>query len=68
MGEDVISLDNNYIMKTAQYASFVYPDGETGTLSDLELDVINPMIVCLAISFGNMGLKIQELFGESNDS
>jgi len=65
LGDDVVSLDNNYIQKQAQYGSFVYPDGSTGQLTEtLSLpSLTNPMYCALAISFGCIGAKINELYG-----
>jgi hypothetical protein len=63
LGDDVVSVDNNYIQKQAQYGSFVYPDGQSGNLSeDLEIKPNNPMYVALAISLGNIGAKVNELY------
>lgn len=63
-GDDVVSVDNNYILKQAQYGSFVYPDGRTGNLSEsLGIDGNNPRYTAIAISAGNIGAKVQELYG-----
>ena len=65
LGDDVVSLDNNYILKMAKYAQFVYPDGETGSLDkDLNMGrLTNPYYVALTLTFGAIGVKIQELYG-----
>ena len=65
LGDDVVSLDNNYLLKQAGFASFVYPDGTTGSLGeDFGLEVNNPRYVALAISFGNIGAKLNMLYAE----
>lgn len=66
LNEEVVSIDNNYILKQANYGSFVYPDGETGLVSeDLNLpNVTNPRYIAIAASCGNIGRKIQQLIGE----
>lgn len=65
LGEDVVSLDNNYIRRMSDFGSFVYPDGSTGQITqDLHLDyAVNPMYISLAISFGNIAAKVNELYG-----
>lgn len=67
LGDDVVSLDNNYINKMSNYGSFVYPDGRTGHVKeDLGLgDAINPMYIAIAVSCGNIGAKVNELYAGS---
>ena len=63
LGDDVVSLDNNYIQKQAKFGSFVYPNGDSGNLEeDLGIVGNNPMYSAIAISLGNMGAKINELY------
>jgi len=53
--DDVVSLDNNYILKTARYASVFAPDGSQVGLEAFNLmegAVNNPMYVSLVISMG----------------
>lgn len=68
LGDDVKSVDNNYIQLQANFGSFVYPDGRTGTLSEsLGLSILtNPRYTCMAISFGSVGSKLRELYGNSS--
>lgn len=61
LGDDVVSLDNNYIHKQAKYGSFVWPNGETDVVSRFFPQVTNPLYVALSISFGNVIAKIREL-------
>ncbi|MGB1284904.1 MAG: DUF6610 family protein [Aggregatilineales bacterium] len=67
LGDDVVSVDNNYILKQAQFGSFVYPDGESGQLTgDLNIPRIrNPRYVALAISFGHIAAKLNELYPQA---
>lgn len=62
LGESVVSIDNNYIAKTAQYGQYVLPDGETQVVSDL-FDFKHPNVrdIALALSVGAIGAKINEL-------
>lgn len=64
LGDDCVSIDNNYIQLQAKYGSYVLPDGSTGSLTeDLGLPGLsNPMYVALAISFGSVAAKVNELF------
>jgi len=65
LGDDVVSFDNNYIQLQANFGGFVYPDGETGQLTEtLNLpSLTNPRYTALAISFGSIGAKVNELYG-----
>lgn len=61
--DDVVSFDNNYIMKSAKYGQFVYPDGHLGLLQeDLGLNPNNPFHTCMALSTGNIGAMLNELY------
>lgn len=68
LGDDVVSLDNNHVDLISRYSNFVWPDGETGNINDdLRLPrATNPRLVALAISFGHMGAKMQELYGDGD--
>lgn len=66
LGDDVVSVDNNYIMKTAAYGNFVRPDGETQSLAQIGLgSLTNPLYVALAISLGSIGAKVNELYPQA---
>lgn len=69
LGDAVVSIDNNYIQKMAQFGSFTYPDGTTGSLTeDLGLPaLVNPLYVALSISLGGIAAKLNELLGEKTD-
>lgn len=69
LGDDIVSVDNNYVLKMAEYGGFVYPDGRTGRVTeDLGLgQAVNPRWISLAVSFGNMAGKINELYSDSRD-
>jgi hypothetical protein len=66
LGDDVVSLDNNYINKITDFGEIIDPDGNrVGRPQDLApwAGTINGKVVALAISFGAMGFKINELCG-----
>lgn len=64
LGDDVVSVDNNYIERISRYGVFVYPDGRYGTLSEsLGLhQLVNRRYVAFAISAGNIAAKVNELY------
>jgi len=66
LGDDVLSFDNNYILKQSLFASFVLKDGTTKTLTDVGLeegDVTNPSYVAFAISCGAVAAGVNEIYG-----
>jgi hypothetical protein len=66
LGDDVVSFDNNYILKQARWGSFCYPDGSTGDLRDeLGLSVNNHLYTSMAISLGHIATKLNELYGHN---
>jgi hypothetical protein len=62
LGDDVVSVDNNYIALIARYGQFVTPDGETASIQGLLPELVNPRNIALAISLGSMAKKVNELF------
>jgi hypothetical protein len=65
LGDAVVSLDNNYISKMAQFAVYTLPDGQTFHLRDTGFpDVVNSYYVALAISMGNIVRKVIDLHDE----
>jgi len=65
LGDDVVSLDNNHCHRIAEFGQFYLPDGETKTISDI-FDTVgypNPATIALALSFGAIGAKVNELYG-----
>lgn len=63
LGEDVASLDNNYLMKSAGYGCFHYPNGDNEQLDDLiPQRLVNPLYVCLALSLGMVAAEVNRLF------
>lgn len=59
--DDVVSLDNNYLLKMAAYGQCWMPDGTTKRLSDLGLGRIpRHLYVALAINLGNFAAYFQK--------
>ncbi len=54
LGDDVVSLDNNYITKPAEFGNFCLPGGQQRNLRSLELgaDPTNPILISSAMSVG----------------
>lgn len=63
-GDDVRSVDNNHVAKIAsEWGQFVDIDGKAISLTDAGFGMLNnPRYVALAISFGAIGAKVNELF------
>lgn len=52
--ESIVSLDNNYILKIANYGVAWCPDGKQRSLTELGFGMLNnPLYVALSISLGN---------------
>jgi hypothetical protein len=65
LGDDVVSLDNNYISNMARFGKYTTPDGDVLELYDgMAPDVANPLYVALAISMGNIARKVIDLHDE----
>jgi hypothetical protein len=63
LGSDVVSLDNNYVHKIANYGQFVTEDGDLRNVSSLGLGRLNnPRYVAMVLSFGLVSSKLNELF------
>lgn len=61
--DDVVSIDNNYVLKTANYGQCTTPNGELIDLRDIcNMQLSNPSYVALTISFGCIAAKINELY------
>jgi hypothetical protein len=66
LGEDVVSVDNNHVNHIAKFGGYYDQEGERANLTELALEYVNnPQFVALALSFGSMGAKINELYGTS---
>jgi hypothetical protein len=66
LGEDVVSFDNNYIGMIAQKGGCVLPNGDRKDLPAWGIDTrVNPQYIALAISLGNIGWGLNELYAGS---
>jgi hypothetical protein len=65
--DDVVSLDNNYVGLIANYGSFIYPDGRTGSVNEIlgGMWAVSPREIAMAISFSAIGSKLNELYGDT---
>lgn len=64
LGDDVMSVDNNHVHNISRWAQYVDPEGETHVLTDVGFPwATNPRYVALALSFGAIGAKVNELYG-----
>lgn len=63
LGDDVVSVDNNYIHRQAEYGQFVYKDDETNDIQTaFGSSLPNAMTIALAISLGMIAAKVNELY------
>ncbi len=62
LGTDVVSLDTNWINNKARFGEFVHPDGHTQDINALGLPLVNPRCVALAISLGNIGRALHDIY------
>lgn len=54
LADEVVSLDNNYILKISAFGRAWYPDGTTKGLQEAGFGLVtNPLYIALAISLGN---------------
>jgi hypothetical protein len=68
LGEDVVSVDNNHVNHIAKFGGYYDQEGERANLTELCVEYVNnPQFVALALSFGAMGAKINELYGLSSE-
>tara|TARA_Y100000004_G_scaffold173473_1_gene211380 strand:- start:6086 stop:7354 length:1269 start_codon:yes stop_codon:yes gene_type:complete len=69
LGDDVVSLDNNYINNLSRFGQYTLPNGETKQLQDLGEpynDMLNGRAISLALSFGGIGRGILDMFGDQS--
>lgn len=64
LGDDVVSVDNNHIQRIArEFGNYILPEGEVRQLADSGFGYLtNARYAALALSFGAMGAKINELY------
>lgn len=63
LGDDVVSLDNNYEFRISKYGQFITPDGEVRALDNfVTYKVSNPLGTALAITIGSMGTKLKQIY------
>ena len=66
LGDDVVSLDNNYVeLIASKWGQWITPEGKTSQVQEILPHVQNVRYVALAISFGNIGVKVNELYAHS---
>lgn len=69
LGDDVISLDTNYVQRQARLLGVaVRPDGSEFQCQDVGFSYLtNVRYAALALSFGAIGAKVNELYAGSSD-
>ena len=68
LGDDIVSVDNNYVLNISRFGQFINPDGKTTQLQDDGKGYLtNARYAALALSFGAIGAKINELYKPKNN-
>lgn len=53
--DDVVSLDNNYILKMANFGQAWFPDGSSKSITEMGIGMVtNPLYIALVTTLGNM--------------
>lgn len=61
LGDDVVSIDNNYIQMIAQKGDYITPDGKRRTLAKNGLGYLNNVRqTCLTLSFGAIMARLRQ--------
>jgi hypothetical protein len=64
LGDDCVSLDTNYVQKIAKFGNYVTPEGEAKQMQEIGFGYLtNVRYATLALSFGAIGSKINEICG-----
>lgn len=63
MRDDVVSIDFNYANNISRWLRWLRTDGSMGQWNDLGLPpVVNPRAICLALSLGNIGMALHQIW------
>lgn len=70
LGDDCVSLDTNYVQNIArQFGNYVTPEGEAKQMQEIGFGYLtNVRYAALALSFGAIGSKINEICGTASDN
>jgi hypothetical protein len=60
--DDVVSADNNYILRISDYGQFITRDGKGGQVKDIDPTLIAPRWIALSISLAVMATDCQRLY------
>lgn len=64
MGDDVVSLDNNHLMRIAQFGQVCMMDGSTSSLDDLlGYHLERSFMVAMSLSLGNIATAVMQQYG-----
>jgi hypothetical protein len=68
LGDDVVSIDNNYLLKQAKFGSFAESSGESKNLNEV-IGYVSPFpwYLALSLSFHNISVKLLQMRGMSKD-
>lgn len=63
LGEDVVSLDNNYLLRVSEFGNFAYPDGSSGQLQQLDGRMPRTWQAAAILSLAAMRDELNARFG-----
>ena len=63
LGQDVVSLDNNYLLKVCEFGNFTYPDGASGQLQQLDARMPRTWQAAAILSLASMRDELNARFG-----
>jgi len=63
--DDVVSIDNNYILKMAKFGQAWFPDGKSRSVTEMGFGLVtNPLYIALVASLGNMAAAFWKVGAE----
>lgn len=63
LGDDVVSLDNNYLLKVCEFGNFTYPDGSSGQLQQLDSRMPRTWQAAAILSLASMRDELNRRYG-----
>ncbi|RLU81114.1 hypothetical protein CTZ27_33270 [Streptomyces griseocarneus] len=62
MGDDVVSFDNNHLLRVSEFGDFTYPDGTRGRLSGLSSKMPRTWQAAAILSLASIRTELNDLF------
>ena len=65
--DEVVSIDNNHILRIARHGRYIKSDGNGAQLSDIAPKT-QPFYTALSLSLGNIKYQVNQMYGVENES